>query len=267
MARLKIYRDISSVPKEDNTKALAAAIGRVFGYGRDVKILVLDGPRLQSSRVLMSKGFKAGNIVVVELEAKTASKQAKAPDGVTVVGPMPVAHFFRICQDSSLPDAVYLDYLTTWYGSELVRPIADIYAYLSRCTTAGKHKVVLAATFTERNNYQRQDGFKEDLLAVLGRFFHGRRLTAPGGSRERAIVDAYLRSCVFPHTGWTVTSGKVRSYKRTKDSPNMMFFCYRLIAARPKASVEWPLIDGRYVGFDGDDKSGEWVTTRVKDLM
>jgi hypothetical protein len=248
MARLKIYRDISSVPKEDNTKALAAAIGRVFGYGRDVKILVLDGPRLQSSRVLMSKGFKAGNIVVVELEAKTASKQAKAPDGVTVVGPMPVAHFFRICQDSSLPDAVYLDYLTTWYGSELVRPIADIYAYLSRCTTAGKHKVVLAATFTER-------------------FFHGRRLTAPGGSRERAIVDAYLRSCVFPHTGWTVTSGKVRSYKRTKDSPNMMFFCYRLIAARPKASVEWPLIDGRYVGFDGDDKSGEWVTTRVKDLM
>jgi len=125
--------------------------------------------------------------------------------------------------------------------------------------------VVLAATFAERNNYQRRGGYRDDLLAIMRTTFNGRNLLKSNRNRERFLVDAYFRECIFPHTGWAVTSAKVHSYRREKEGQNMMFFCYRLQICEPNEAVRWPLVEGAYPGFPTESE-GDWVTSHVIDL-
>jgi len=264
-----VYVDRESDTKKENSCAFGDDFKRAFPSLSDTQVLLLDGPELRSSDVLIKLGVTPKNITVVEHNEVTCAEQRRKGLRINAVGPMKLGAYLDICPDNKLPDGTYYDATSTWPGNNQDRPLDDIYKWLDRCRKAGKEKLVLALTLAPRNNYQRQKNMRRDIVDILQRSFNGKGLRGRPlcDIRETEIVDVYLRSCVFPHSGWTVRSGWSGSngtYQRDHLSQTMAFRKYILTACKPDLSVDWPFIDGYFVGFPSDP---QWDVHHVQSLV
>jgi hypothetical protein len=265
------YADHRSTQKEDNVLSIYRALRH---YKKEelaaLKVVCLSGPQLHDVSFLVREGLSPDNIAVVEMNPATVKLQQKKImssgtngktklTGVAVIGPITVGEHLAACPTELLPDVLYLDYLANWTGSARCFPMADLYEYLTRAR-ACKNKVIVALTFPVRNNYRR--GCTDVRSAVIKSL---RLRTTGKGPGEHAVVGAFLRRCVFPHSGWRVKACRVSLYKRKRGGQQMMFFRFVLTKTIPNEDVDWPLIDGEFVGFPPEE--GErWSVHSLVDL-
>jgi hypothetical protein len=254
------YRDVKSRKKKDNTEAFLHRMSRAFPGDMlgNATILLLDGEHLRTSSILTVGGINSRNITVVERDDMTYRKQLRRGLGVRIVHGTST-QFLRECTNAEVPCGFYLDGMGSWLGSDTYRPLDDVNIYLEKAWAGGKDEVVLAMTFSQRNNYQCQWGLREDFIDVLStRGFNGKRLLRKDHVREVDIVDVYLRDYIFPFSGWKVRQGMVTPpYRRDRRSQQMIFFLYTLRRCEKNEDVRWPVVDGTFLGF-AKPKDGEW---------
>ena len=263
------YIDRHSHAKEANVLSIYRAF-RHFTKDQlaTLRVMCLSGPQLRDVLFLVRLGVAAANITVVEMNPETLRKQRQKMveeqcrellSGLTLVGPKTIGDHLTSCPDAELPDVLYLDVFGNWSGSRLVFPMADLYEFLARVRSM-KRKVVVALTFPLRNNYRR--GNREVRDTVVRALRLRKRGQNPPG--ENTIAETFLRKCVFPHSGWQPVATKVSIYQQKAGGQLMMFLRFALTRARRNEAVDWPLVDGQFVGFppEGD----RWTIHSVVDL-
>ena len=260
------YNDRPSPIKADHSLSVLRATQRSQPDKalRDLKFLVFDGSLMGTSRELISAGVEASNITVVEHDADTSREHARSSLGVALFH----GSFSKWLQEMGrrIPDVdgYYLDGMGTWTGNLNAHSlIHDLWVLLEKVRRS-RRIVVIALTFSERSNYNRDKKFKKDLVDILSKASRASKQRKQSISWTTDNLIRHFLHLVFLYSGWSVRrrnwrKGDGTRYRRESDDIGdvgtpaaMLFYRFELVRVRPNRRVRWPVVGGTVPGFKGE---------------